>query len=193
MSVLVGRRSTIRRESSAVVGGSVYFAANDGIHGYELWRSDGTADGTVMVKDIRRGSKSSHPRHLTDVGGTLYFAAKDGSHGQELWKSDGTADGTVMVKDIRPGSKSSHPRGLTDVEGTLYFTAERRYPRLGAVEERRDRFWIRHGDPARVEGPQTSRSRPHATLGDGCTSPPTTPATVRSSGRATGPLPAPSW
>ena len=36
----------------AVVGNTLYFAANDGTNGTELWKSDGTASGTVMVKDI---------------------------------------------------------------------------------------------------------------------------------------------
>ena len=58
--------------------------------GDELWKSDGTDGGTVLVKDIRGGTDSSVPRYLTNVGGTLYFRANDGSSGHELWKSDGT-------------------------------------------------------------------------------------------------------
>ena len=46
------------------VGVTLYFAAKDGIHGNELWESDGTADGTFMVMDIRPGSTSSDPRGL---------------------------------------------------------------------------------------------------------------------------------
>ena len=49
--------------------------ANDGTNGAELWKSDGTASGTVMVKDISSGSGSSSPDHLTAVGNTLYFRA----------------------------------------------------------------------------------------------------------------------
>ena len=82
------------------VGNTLYFEANDGTNGDELWKSDGTASGTVMVKDIRSGSSSSSPNYLTAVGNTLYFRADDGTNGYELWKSDGTASGTVMVKDI---------------------------------------------------------------------------------------------
>ena len=43
------------------VGGTLFFAANDGTHGVELWRSDGTAGGTQMVKDINPGSNGSYP------------------------------------------------------------------------------------------------------------------------------------
>ena len=41
------------------VGTTLYFRATDGTNGYELWKSDGTAAGTVMVKDIYSGSASS--------------------------------------------------------------------------------------------------------------------------------------
>ena len=86
------------------VGTTLYFRADDGTNGYELWKSDGTASGTVMVKDINSGSGGSYPSSLTAVGNTLYFRATDGTNGYELWKSDGTASGTVMVKDIDSGS-----------------------------------------------------------------------------------------
>ena len=71
------------------VGNTLYFTANDGTNGYELWKSDGTASGTVMVKDIRSGSGSSFPSYLTVVGNTHYFTANDGTNGFELWKFDG--------------------------------------------------------------------------------------------------------
>jgi ELWxxDGT repeat protein len=106
------------------VDGTLYFEANDGAHGQELWKSDGTAAGTLMVKDINPGSSGSEPYDLTNVNGTLYFDANDGTDGFELWKSDGTAAGTVMVKDIDPGSGSSAPFNLTNVNDTLYFAAD---------------------------------------------------------------------
>ena len=40
------------------VGNTLYFRADDGINGSELWKSDGTASGTVMVKDIDSGSSA---------------------------------------------------------------------------------------------------------------------------------------
>jgi ELWxxDGT repeat protein len=107
-----------------VMNNALYFAANDGVHGTELYRSDGTAAGTVLVKDINPGSGSSGPSDLTPVGSTLYFDADDGVHGPELWKSDGTAAGTVLVKDINPGSGGSEPNSLANINGTLFFAAD---------------------------------------------------------------------
>ena len=99
-----------------------FFIANDGIHGMELWKSEGTAGSTVLVKDIKPGSKGSLPHNLVDVNGTLFFAAADGKNGIELWKSDGTTLGTQMVKNINPRGHAN-PEELTNVNGVLYFSA----------------------------------------------------------------------
>jgi ELWxxDGT repeat protein len=65
------------------VNGTLFFTADDGSTGRELWRSDGTVGGTIPVADIFTGSGSSSPSDLTHVNGTLYFAADDGVHGRE--------------------------------------------------------------------------------------------------------------
>ena len=79
------------RQTYTPLSGRLYFFAQDHEHHRELWRSDGTAAGTVLVKDIHPGPEHSHPQGLTEASGTLFFWADDGIHGYELWKSDGTA------------------------------------------------------------------------------------------------------
>ena len=106
------------------VNGTLFFSAQDATHGQELWKSNGTPEGTAMVKDISPLAGSSFPGPLTAVGDMLFFTAWEQVHGQELWKSNGTEAGTVMVKDIRPETNfSSSPRSLTNVNGSLFFSA----------------------------------------------------------------------
>jgi ELWxxDGT repeat protein len=110
------------------VNGTLFFTAkvagSGDIYGNrELWKSDGTEAGTVLVKDINPGPNSSLPEHLTNVNGTLYFTAWDAT-GNELWKSDGTSAGTVRVADINPGTQSSGASGLTNANGRLFFRAD---------------------------------------------------------------------
>lgn len=106
------------------VNGILFFSANDGISGIELWKSDGSDAGTVLVKDINPGSADAKPMYLCCIDSTLYFIADDGVHGSELWQSDGTTNGTTLVKDIYRGRYGSSIHGFMKVNETLYFTAE---------------------------------------------------------------------
>ena len=108
------------------VNGVMYFAANDGQNGVELWRTDGTTSGTFLVKDIepftrtvgnRTFAYGSYPSSLTAFNGKLFFQATDVVHGSQLWVSDGTADGTQRVTDINPGRFAGiYPRNLQGVQ-----------------------------------------------------------------------------
>ena len=130
--------------------GRVIFSADDGTHGREVWITDGTAAGTVMVKDINTGTADwfgsgggSNPAYFTRLGdGRMIFRAEDGVHGNELWVTDGTEAGTQLLKDIAPGIGNSYvtqPAALPD--GRVIFSAD-----MGGAVGRE--LWITDGTTA---------------------------------------------
>ena len=102
-------------------GDSLYFMADDGAHGYELWKASGT-NGAVLF-DINPGgaNSSSYPKYFTALGDKLYFQALNDSYGFELWQTDGT--NVSLVSDLNPGKADSNPDHLTVFNGALYFSA----------------------------------------------------------------------
>jgi large repetitive protein len=109
------------------MNGQLFFTADDGIHGRELWLSNGTPGGTHLVKDINPGTTGSNPLYLTvvrtAVGNRLFFSADDGLRGRELWVSDGTMLGTHIARDINPGPADSEPTDLVAFKHSLFFAA----------------------------------------------------------------------
>jgi ELWxxDGT repeat protein len=124
--------SSYGSEAKAVFQGNVYFIADNGTKGSELWKTNGTSAGTVMVKDINPSGSSmnagfAYVKYFCEVNGFLYFVADDSTHGRELWKTDGTGPGTVLVKDINPGLVGSSPQHfsyLSEINGKLVFNAD---------------------------------------------------------------------
>jgi ELWxxDGT repeat protein/cysteine-rich repeat protein len=106
------------------VGARTFFGARNETQGVELWVSDGTTAGTVLVRDIWPGAESSSPRRLAGVGDVLYFIADDGVHGAEPWRSDGTMAGTYRIADIAPGAASIASNGAAAMGGIYYFLAD---------------------------------------------------------------------
>jgi len=107
----------------SIVDSLMFFSADDGLHGRELWRTNGKQEGTYMIKDIKEDSLSSNPGKCTGSGKLVYFIAATINEGGELWSTDGTPAGTKLVKDIYPGFEPSYIDYMTDVRGTLFFSA----------------------------------------------------------------------
>jgi ELWxxDGT repeat protein len=73
-------------DSFNITGNILYFAAEDGVHGRELWRSDNTGAGTYMVADLVPGIRSSSPDCFATLGNDLYFIAQNDTGMSQLWK-----------------------------------------------------------------------------------------------------------
>ncbi len=103
----------------------LYFGAGRDTDGAELWKSDGTAAGTVLVKDIETDNSfgtyqlGSNPAFFTVYNNKVYFSANTLTYGRELWVTDGTTAGTQMVVDFTTGNAS--PEELTVYNGYLYY------------------------------------------------------------------------
>ena len=104
-------------------GDLVYFTAFNDRGSRLLWKTDGTPQGTRIVR-----GPGSHwlgkVEILGVVGARLYFAANDGEHGVELWRTDGSQDSTALVADLSPGAAGTYFVGGAQSLGSgLIFTA----------------------------------------------------------------------
>jgi ELWxxDGT repeat protein len=110
-----------------VYNGALYFSADDGTTGYELYRYDGNA--VTLVENINPNATppgqdpihDAYPSSFKVFNGLLYFSADDGAHGRELWAYDGLD--AFMVADLMPGQYGSDPNELTLFQNQLLFTA----------------------------------------------------------------------
>ena len=96
----------------------VLFEANDGVHGFELWTTDGTESGTRLVTDIRPGPTSTGMDGGIRYGDAVYFLANDTGYVANLWRSDGTAAGTYRIADL---GDAYTPLPMAVHDGALWF------------------------------------------------------------------------
>ena len=113
-------------EGLQIVGEHFYFSGLTDDNGYELYRSDGTATGTSIVRDIALGPADSSPGNFFDYEGKLYFTAGDTLDPVKqapipnLWVSDGTALGTrkLSALEVNPNHQ------FVEYKNEIFFTAK---------------------------------------------------------------------
>ncbi len=108
---------------SAEAGGKVFLLllGDLGHGGFSIWRTDGTAAGTILLRDSSSGPAPWGDSELLAVDGKVFFLLFNGDLGPQLWTSDGTAAGTRLVVESGPGKALAQPLGLVPFKGKLYF------------------------------------------------------------------------
>ncbi len=116
-----------------IFNNEIYFNGLDSVHGMALWKTDGTASGTLLLKDISQLGIQASPWqesvsiYFNEVNNKLIFLSQDTTHGYELWTTDGSSSGTQLLKDINPypahNSGNSIAEHFTLFNNKLYFIA----------------------------------------------------------------------
>ena len=107
----------------------LFFSADNGTDGYELWYTENTGSSTsktaaittTLFKDLN-ASGDSNPTNFIAFDSKMYFTADNGINGKELWESDGSVSGTKLKQDINPNG-DSNPRDFIISNNLLYFSA----------------------------------------------------------------------
>ncbi len=116
------------------INGKLVFVGDDSIHGKEVWVTDGTTNGTTLLKDINPYSNyafgGSDPNSFIVYNNKVLFSANDSTHGREIWVTDGTTAGTQLLLDLQThqgnastANLSSYPSSFYQLNNELIFIA----------------------------------------------------------------------
>ncbi|HET7436135.1 MAG TPA: ELWxxDGT repeat protein [Thermoanaerobaculia bacterium] len=116
------------RLPAAVTADAIYFFANDGTHGYEPWKSDGTAGGTAMLKDVYAGIYSafvtSSPAIAATATGAVFFANDGTASGVRLWTTNGSEATTVPLAAFAVSGSTTFSVPLYSTSLGVFFGSE---------------------------------------------------------------------
>jgi ELWxxDGT repeat protein len=87
---------------------------------YELWKTDGTKNGTLKISEFKVPENSTSK--LYAFNDSLYFAAFDNKNILKIWKSDGTNNGTNPVENWNEFTLTSISDMVLFNDG-IYFSA----------------------------------------------------------------------
>lgn len=103
------------------LNGKLYFSAQSSFNNYELWCTDGTAEGTKQVAEINPNG-SAAIGHIVEAGGRLYFMATENGMDWDLFTSNGTSAGTTKVADLNQSwNNALAPNTIAVHNGRLIF------------------------------------------------------------------------
>lgn len=124
--IFPGKNSSDLIPLAAMGNGDILIFAKDPTNGNQIWRSDGTANGTYIIKPLNPGFPNAMTTISVYANGKLYYSIDDGTHGTELWVTDGTANGTMLIKDINPGPGIGVPNlhSIIFFNNKVYFAAQ---------------------------------------------------------------------
>ncbi|GGD69656.1 hypothetical protein GCM10011514_37200 [Emticicia aquatilis] len=97
----------------------IFFLAYDDIHGYEIWRTDGTQNGTFLLKDVNTEQASSSPKNIISAGNKIFFLARNEKTGVELWETDAITSATSLHHEFTIDSTQNF-NGLVSFNGKGY-------------------------------------------------------------------------
>ena len=122
----VGYGASAYADSMTPLGSKTLFITDDGVHGTELWVTDGTTDGTKLLKDIAPGASSSfsYAIQIAVMGNKAYFAASSGELDHALWSTNGTTEGTQLVHQFTVDYDDCPPSDFAVLNSRLYFAAD---------------------------------------------------------------------